>query len=212
MKKLFQGVAIGLLAGMMAAPSLADEGKSAGDIMVRGRAIAVVPQTGGDVSVIGGDPEATTEIVPEVDFTYFITDNIALELIAATTRHNVKVNDTALGSVNLGKVSLLPPTLTAQYHFLPKSDFSPYVGIGINYTLFYDDDAPGGAVTSIEYDNSIGPAFQIGFDYRIAPNWYLNLDVKKVLINTDVKVNGGAIRGDADLDPWIIGLGLGYKF
>ncbi|MBX6366448.1 MAG: hypothetical protein IRZ04_00625, partial [Rhodospirillales bacterium] len=64
MKKLFQGVAIGLLAGMMAAPSLADEGKSAGDIMVRGRAIAVVPQTGGDVSVIGGDPEATTEIVP----------------------------------------------------------------------------------------------------------------------------------------------------
>jgi len=212
MRKHFQGVAIGLLAGAIAAPSLADEGKSAGDIMVRGRAIAVVPHTGGDVSVIGGDPDATTEVVPELDFTYFITDNIALELIAATTRHDVKVKNSALGTVDLGKVSVLPPTLTLQYHFLPKSDFSPYVGIGINYTLFYNADAPGGAVTSIDYDNSVGPAFQVGFDYRIAPNWYLNLDVKKLLINTDVKVNGGAIRGDADLDPWIIGLGVGYKF
>ena len=146
--------------------------------------------------------------MPEVDFTWFVTDNIALELIAATTRHDVSHN--IAGS--LGKVSLLPPTLTLQYHFMPKERLSPYIGAGINYTIFYNEDAPGGAVTSIDYDDSFGWALQAGVDYAVSDNWYVNADIKKIFLSTDVSINGGAITADVDLDPWIVGFGVGYKF
>jgi outer membrane protein len=148
-------------------------------------------------------------VVPEVDFTYFVTDNIALELIAGTTRHDVSHTPTG---IDLGKVSLLPPTLTLQYHFMPKERLSPYVGAGVNYTIFYNEDAPGGAVTSIDYDNSFGWALQAGVDYAIADRWYVNLDVKKLFLSTDVSINGGAINAKVDLDPWLFGVGVGYRF
>lgn len=177
--------------------------KSAGDFLVRARGIYVVPDEDLD-----GTPglDVSNEFVPEVDFSYFVTDNIALELIAATTRHDVSLPGTPLG-----KVSLLPPTLTVQYHFLPKSQFSPYVGAGLNYTFFYDEDAPGGAITSVDYKNHVGYALQAGVDYALTGNWSVNLDVKKIFLKTDVSVNGGPDTG-VDLDPWIIGVGVGYRF
>jgi outer membrane protein len=182
--------------------------KSAGDFLVRVRGLYVIPRDHADVSA-GGSVDVSNDFVPEVDGSYFITDNIALELIAATTRH--KVTWTPSGT-NLGKVSLLPPTLTAQYHFMPKERLSPYVGAGLNYTFFYKEDAPGGAITSVDYKNHIGYALQAGVDYAIAGNWSLNLDVKKIFLRTDVSVNGGAVTAKVDLDPWIIGAGIGYRF
>jgi outer membrane protein len=187
-------------------------GKKAGDFMVRGRVIGVVPQESSDITAIGGDVDASDEVVPEVDFSYFLTDNIAVELIAATTRHRIKAKNTALGEVDVGKVRLLPPTLTVQYHFWPKQAFSPYLGAGINYTLFFDEKVPGTTVTSVKYDNAVGVAFQAGFDYNITGNWYFNVDVKQLLLNTTAKINGGAVEADVDLNPTIIGVGFGYKF
>ncbi|MBX3494236.1 MAG: OmpW family protein [Parvibaculum sp.] len=182
-------------------------GKSAGDIMVRARIIGAIPDEDATTS-IGGNVSVSNDWVPEVDFTYFVTDNIALELIAATTRHDV--SHSAAGS--LGKVSLLPPTLTLQYHFMPKERFSPYLGAGVNYTFFYNEDAPGGAITSIDYKNSWGWALQGGVDAALTGNWYANVDVKKIFLSTDVSINGGAVTADVDLDPWIVGFGVGYKF
>ncbi|MEX1155165.1 OmpW family protein [Parvibaculum sp.] len=204
-------LALGMLAGMAAAPEAQAQqgfsGKSAGDIMVRARLLGVIPDEDASTS-IGGNVSVSNDWVPEVDISYFVTDNIALELIAATTRHDV--SHTAAGS--LGKVSLLPPTLTLQYHFLPKERFSPYVGAGLNYTFFYNEDAPGGGITSIDYENSLGYALQAGVDYALTDNWYANVDVKKIFLSTDVSINGGAVTADVDLDPWIVGLGVGYKF
>jgi outer membrane protein len=202
-------VALGvMMAGMAAAPAQAEfQGKSAGDFMVRLRAIGMLPDESASTS-IGGDVNVSNDWVPEIDFTYFVTDNIALELIAATTKHDV--SHTA--GIDLGEVNLLPPTLTLQYHFMPKERLSPYIGAGLNYTFFYDEDAPGGAVTSINYDNNIGYALQAGVDYAVADNWYLNLDVKKIFLSTDVSINGGAITADVDLDPWVVGFGVGYRF
>lgn len=202
------GVAV---AGLAAAPQAQAQegfsGKSAGDIMVRARLIGVIPDEDATTS-IGGNVGVDNDWVPEVDFTYFVTDNVALELIAATTRHDV--SSTVAGS--LGKVSLLPPTLTLQYHFLPKERVSPYLGAGVNYTIFYNEDAPGGAITSIDYDDSFGWALQAGVDVALSGNWYANLDVKKIFLSTDVSINGGAVTADVDLDPWVVGFGVGYKF
>ncbi|MGB0920869.1 MAG: OmpW/AlkL family protein [Alphaproteobacteria bacterium] len=187
----------------MARPTHGDTGW-----MVRGRAVGVVPDEGG-TTTIGGSPEIDNSIVPELDISYFFNKNLAVELVLGTTPHKAKLKNP---NVDLGKVWLLPPTLLAQYHFDDGSAFKPYVGAGLNYTIFYNEDAPGGAVTSIKYDDSVGYALQAGVDYHYKGNWYLNLDVKKLWLDTDVSVNGGAIRGKVDIDPWLIGVGIGYRY
>ncbi len=162
---------------------------------------------------IGGDVDIDEQYVPELDFTYFFTPHVAAELILATTPHDVTAINTSLGQVDLGDVWLLPPTLNLQYHFLPHNDgFRPYVGAGINYTHFYNEDS--GAVDSIEYDDSFGYSLQAGFDYGLNENWARNFDLKKVMINTDVTIRSGGstINADVDIDPWILGVGVAYRF
>ena len=196
----------------LTAASAAEAGfkaKSAGDIVIRARGIYVTPSESSSLSAPGGDVNVGNDTVPEVDFSYFLTDNVALELIAATTRHTVNGSGTLSGT-NLGKVSLLPPTLTVQYHFMPKERFSPYVGAGLNYTFFYNVDS--GVASSVHYDNHIGYALQAGADYALSGPWSLNVDVKKIFLRTNVNVGGGAVTGKVDLDPWIFGLGIGYRF
>lgn len=207
-------VAAGIAAVCLATPAMAADFKTkeAGDILLRVRGIAVTPDESSSISVIGGDVDASNEYVPEVDVSYFITNNIALELIAATTNHDMKADNTILGTVDLGDVGLIPPTLTLQYHFLSDNRFSPYIGAGLNYMIFYNEDAPGGTVTSIDYENGLGYALQAGIDVAIQGNWSVNADVKKIFFNTDVDINNGAIAADVDLDPWIFGLGVGYRF
>lgn len=189
--------------------------KEQGDILVRMRGIALTPNDSGSTDAIGGDADVDEAYVPELDFSYFFTDHIAAELILATAKHNVGVSGTALGrDVDLGDVWLLPPTLTIQYHFQPKSAFSPYIGAGLNYTFFYNEDSGNDpAVASVSYENNIGYALQAGFDYEFSDRWVLNFDVKKLFLETDVKVNGGAINArDVNIDPWIFGIGFGYRF
>jgi outer membrane protein len=207
-----------LLGGMMAAtlfaanPASAQTAefktKQAGDIVVRARAIAMVPDEDTYDDTIGsGEGQLSNDVVPEVDLSYFLTDNIALELIAATTQHDL---DWSNPSLDAGSVRLLPPTLTLQYHFMPESRWSPYVGAGINYTFFYDSKP--GQFNSVKYDDGFGYAFQAGFDYAISGPWSVNLDVKKIFLDTDVSINNGANTSKAHLDPWVFGLGLGYRF
>jgi outer membrane protein len=189
-------------------------GKSGGDFMVRLRGIAVIPRDHSDyIDPIGGHVEQTNAYVPELDLTYFITDNFAVEAIAAITKHDGKAKNTAAGDVDLGSVWVLPPTVTLQYHPLPKEKFSPYIGAGVNYTFFFNDDTPDdGPVKSIHYSDSFGWALQAGIDYAITDSLYLNVDVKRLFVSTKASINGGDIKSKVDVDPWIVGAGLGFKF
>lgn len=193
-------------------------GKSAGDFMVRGRLIGLIPDEDSKLTLNGASIADKVDLdddwTGEVDFSYFVTDNVAFELIAATTKHNVASSGASLGNnVDLGSVRLLPPTLTAQYHFMPKSAFSPYIGAGVTYAMFYDEKN-GRTINRTTYDDAWGYALQAGVDYNISGNWYLNADVKKIFVSTDVTLVTGAntIKADVDLDPWVVGLGVGYKF
>ncbi|MCI4661122.1 MAG: outer membrane beta-barrel protein [Neomegalonema sp.] len=202
-----------VLAGLMAFTGAQAEesmyaGKSDGSFMVRARGIYVMPDESSSLSIAGLEADASSALVPEVDFTYFFTPNIAAELIVATTPHDVKTKGAA--NVDLGSVWLLPPTITAQYHFTNFGAFKPYVGAGINYTIFYNEDS--GAAADIEYENGFGFALQAGIDYEIGDGIYLNADVKKLWLSTDVKVTGPDVTGSVDLDPWIFGVGVGYRF
>lgn len=184
----------------------------AGDMMVRTRAINVMPEESGKAA--GGDVTVGNDSVPEIDFTYFFNNNFALELIAATTTHAVGVKNSALDGINLGNVSLLPPTLSAQYHH-EMGNFKPYVGAGLNYTMFYGAESGDTRVKTVTYENALGYSLQVGADYKVAENLYINFDVKKLTLSTDVTVKtyaGTTVESEVDLDPYVIGLGVGLKF
>lgn len=191
---------------LLSTATQAEEGKW----MIRARALGVMPDESSTITPVGGKAKVDNSVVPEVDVSYFFTPNVALELIAATTPHDVTAQGTSLGDVDVGSAWLLPPTLTLQYHFTNLGSVKPYIGAGLNYTIFYHEDA--GALNDVDYENSFGGALQAGVDIPVQDNWYLNLDVKKVFINTEAKFNGGAVRADVDIDPWLLGVGIGYRF
>ncbi|MCG8443562.1 MAG: outer membrane beta-barrel protein [Caulobacterales bacterium] len=197
--------------------------------MIRGRVIGVLPDESADLSVAGaplaGNVEIENQFVPELDISYFFTDNIAVELILAVTPHDVSaVNVTVPGAltdadIDLGDVWLLPPTVTVQYHFDTGTAIKPYVGVGVNATLFFNEDE-GPVADGVDYDPSVGLALQAGVDYDLdgqPGGWAANLDVKKVWINPDVTVDfttalGASVDADVDINPIIVGAGIGYKF
>lgn len=210
-KKLLLGLCATAISAVNAGAALA------GDVenpwLIRVRAINVMPDESATIAAIGGDAQISNQIVPELDISYFFTENIAAELILATTPHDVSAIGTTLGDVDLGDVWLLPPTITLQYHFSPRASFRPYVGAGLNYTIFYNQDP--GNVVSVNYDNSIGFALQAGVDIPIGDTYFANIDVKKVFLNTDVTVDAGAagtVGADVNIDPWIVGVGIGRRF
>ena len=185
---------------------------SEGNMMVRMRALSVMPSESGTPTAVGGDVKLTDSAVPEIDFSYFFNDNFALELILATSPHRASANKTSLNNLDLGEVNLLPPTLLAQYHHT-LGKWKPYVGAGLNYTIFYDQTP--GVARSVKYTNSMGYAWQVGCDYEIGTNWYINADVKKLYLSTDVEVvtfSNGTVKADVDINPWIVGLGIGHRF
>ncbi|HYG86060.1 MAG TPA: OmpW family outer membrane protein [Azospirillum sp.] len=200
------------------------KGVKGGDIVVRARALAVLPQEKGDVTADGlgsiGSADIKNDYIPEVDVTYFVTPNIGLNLIAGTSRHSVGVDlnpgaSALLGTsrVDAGKVSLLPPTLTATYHPLPDSRINPYIGAGINWTLFYNVKN-GPTLSGTSYDNAFGWALQAGVDVYLTDNWLLNFDVKKIWLDTKLKtfLDTTQVSSKVDINPWIVGVGVGYKF
>lgn len=169
-----------------------------GDVLVRARVIQVAPSESSTLNL-----GVSTETVPELDFSYFVTPNVAFELILATSRHEV-----SLSGASLGKVSVLPPTVTAQYHFNPAGQISPYVGAGINYTRFYDVGLT--SPLSVSKD-SWGGALQAGVDIAMSKTTFINLDVKKIYIDTDVTSAGTKID-NLKINPVVLGVGFGMRF
>ncbi len=203
---LLASIALTTFATPATAKDLGESYFSKERFQVRVRAIGVAPDDNSFVN-IGGKTDVSTEFVPEIDFTYFFTPHIAAELIAATAKH--KITHSTAG--DLGDAWILPPTLTLQYHITPDNKFSPYIGAGINYSYFYGEKKAAG-FTDLKVNGGFGTALQVGADYWLNDNWGLNLDVKKLYLNIDGKLNNGAVRADIDLDPWIVGAGFSYKF
>ncbi len=200
--------------GMGASPAQAENSLDEGRFMVRVRAVNLDPANDSDaipaLGVPGNAIHVEDRVIPEIDFTYFFTKNIAAELILTYPQEH----DVTLMGTNIGSFKHLPPTLTLQYHFLPDAQFRPYVGAGINYTRLSSVklNVPGVGELDLE-DDSIGGAVQLGFDYKLNRQWYLNVDVKKVWISSDVSLKAtGAKVSSVGVDPILFGVGVGYRF
>ncbi len=207
------------IAAVLATPAAAEQG----DWLVRLRGIYVAPQDeSGPIlpAVPTGSVTVDDAIVPELDFTYFFTNNIAAELILATSPHDI----TGAGAVSaLGKIAdtmALPPTLTFQYHFAPDAKVRPYVGGGVNWTIFYSEDSTAsldtalGGATNVSLDDSFGWAAQAGVDFDITERVFLNIDVKYIDIDTTATLTTGASVNsvEVDIDPIVVGVGVGMRF
>jgi len=198
-----------------------------GDWLVRGRVINVNPdESSSAVSVgsplgvipgtgVGVDDDWTLEL----DFTYMFDKHWGAELILGYSQHDVPGKGPTVGAMgNIIDAKVLPPTLTLQYHLFPDARFRPYVGLGVNYTHFFDEKVTGGLVApgaKVEMEDSWGLAGQIGADYGINKDWFVNVDVKYIDINTTANFKNtavGAAQVHVDVDPWVFGLGIGRRF
>ncbi|MBJ6373242.1 OmpW/AlkL family protein [Sedimentitalea arenosa] len=135
---------------------------------------------------------------------YFIRDNIGIELLLATPFEH----DISVGGAFAGTTKQLPPTLSINYHFPTQGPIKPFVGLGLNYTVFFDESSPLG---DLKLDNSFGLAATVGADWQINPTGALRLSVRYINIETDVSLNGTSL-GTAEIDPVVVGLGYVHRF
>lgn len=190
--------------------------------IVRLRAIRVTPteRTG---AILPSFPTAHTGVTnsyaPEVDFTYMATKHVGAELILGTTKHDINGRGALDSLGKAGHTWVLPPTVTLQYHFLPDSHVRPYVGAGINYTIFYSEKASGAlqdaiGKTKLGLSDSVGYALQAGVDIDISRRVFVNLDLKYLDIDTKARLTTGSLvnRERVHLDPLVPGIGIGMRF
>ena len=199
-----------------------------GDWVLRGGLTTVSPDESSSNIFAGGSDLGVALKVDNntqlgINVAYFITDNINIEVLAATPfTHDVdfSVSD-PLGTGNkLGEVTHLPPTVTVNYYFNDASSaFQPYVGAGLNYTIFFDEeftDANEDAgLDDLSLDNSFGLSAQIGMDYQIDKDWHINASVRYIDIDTEASFTVGGASGsvdDIEIDPWVYTLSVGYTF
>jgi outer membrane protein len=201
------------LEAVQAAPEATVAEQPVGPWKVRLRGLYVLTHNQGFVTGIkGSDLSYSNTTVPELDISYYFNDNLAAELILGTTFANVHGEGSIAALGKVGKVWLLPPTATLQYHFTNFGNFKPYIGAGVNYTLFYNQSAK--SADSLDVKNSFGGALQAGFDYQLSDRWDFNVDVKKIYMEPkfDVTVGGTDFSGKAKINPWLVGTGIGYRF
>ncbi|NTV11242.1 MAG: OmpW family protein [Zoogloea sp.] len=207
---------VGLLAAAACVPAIAADD---GPLMVRVRAVNINTANKSDAfyfngpniqaPIADGAVTVSDKTIPEVDISYFLTKNIAAELILTyPQKHDVSVAPVG----KIGTVKELPPTLTLQYHFAPDATFRPYVGAGINYTRFSNVGLSVDGVPLQVKKNSFGLAVQAGADIQIDKNLFLNIDVKKVQMGTDVETTGGTKVTSIKIDPLLVGVGVGMHF
>ncbi|MCS6117098.1 outer membrane protein OmpW [Shewanella baltica] len=187
----------------------------AGDIIVRAGAVVVAPNESSDPVATFGEFKVSNNTQLGLNFGYMLTDNFGVELLAATPfSHDVSL----AGVGKIAETKQLPPTLVAQYYFgNSQSVVRPYIGVGVNYTNFYDNEFTndlGGALTDLSMTTSWGLAAQAGVDYQVNKNWLVNASVWYAQISSDVKfkLSGDTVVIGTDIDPWVYMVSVGYTF
>jgi len=225
---------------VLAFPSAA--GAEQGDWLVRLRGVVVATaDESGEIDLAAGGTRTPlagsgvrvdSSVIPELDVTYMLHRNWGVEIIAGISNHDVSLDGPGAALAGLGLTDgfrifdswVLPPTVTLQYHFLPDGKVRPYVGAGVNYTAFLWNDATRSLEAAVgpvdvDMDNSWNWAAQAGVDIDLSGGWYFNLDVKYIdvegtasLLIKNGPLGGSSLRVDVDVDPFLAGAGIGYRF
>ncbi|MCE2565349.1 OmpW family protein [Komagataeibacter sp. FNDCF1] len=206
-------------------------GLGRGDFMIRLSAVGVLPEDrdskvweqgkGLPLTTLNGTRVKTTnQAMPELTFEYFVTDNISLDLIATSTRHEVAIEGgMAGGKTDVGSAWVLPPTVTVAWHFRPHKRLNPYVGVGGTFMWFHNMNANVGAVGAggkLNAGFTGGPSVNVGVDYQLVGNWFFNFDVKQMFVRMHAwaETSNESVRVTAhdSLDPTVVSAGIAYRF
>lgn len=221
-------VAVGAL-GLATAITIPAAQAEQGDWLLKGGATMVSPKSGnlklGDLDVpdVGLVTNASLEVKDATSFgftiTYMFTDNWAVELLAAVPfKHDIKLSFDLEGdslSAKIGETKHLPPTLSLQYHFMPDQMFSPYVGVGANWTMFSSEKLDPSLGAKLSLSDSFGVAAQLGADINFSEQWFANIDVRYIQIETDAKITADGETeklGTVKITPMVYSIMLGYRF
>ena len=216
MSKLIKTIITFIGLALAAGPAMAHE---KGDWIVRGGVGTVDPESTAfsdsveDVRVVVDSGTAVT-----LSGAYMLSDNWAFEILASTPfSHDVSLGAVSVpGSIEIGEVKHLPPTFSFQYHFIPDGTFQPYAGLGLNYTLFFDEELdqtllPG---ATLSLDGSFGLAAQVGADIELSDTWLITLDVRWISIESDATLFDGVDSEiiSLDINPLVYNINVGYRF
>lgn len=221
--------ALGVVASLGLAPLA--HAHEAGDLIVRVGGAWVYPNdSSGDVAGFPGNGvEVDDSFSAGLSISYMLNDRFSIDLLGAVPfDHDIKATGPDLGGLGkIAEVTHLPPTLLFNIHIPTQNNFHPYAGIGVNYTLFFDESSSEsleGALgrSKIDLDDSFGPAVQVGADWEVAENWFLNAALWWIAIDTEATINfegdpndpsdDGSTNVDVDIDPWVLMVGAGYRF
>ena len=214
---------LALTAGLAAVSGVA-AAYDAGDLVLRAGYTNVAPNDdSGAVLVDGADSGLTVGVDDNaqlgLNIVYFYDNNWAIEVLAATPFSHDIIVHTPDGNAKLAETKHLPPTVSALYFFNEKdAAFQPYAGVGVNYTVFFDEDFTStfkdAGFSDLDLDSSFGLAAQVGFDYKLNDNWMVNASVRYIDIDTTANFSAGAAKGkvDVDINPTVVSLMVGYKF
>jgi outer membrane protein len=200
-----------------------------GDWLIKGGATMVSPKSDnlkiGDFEVpdFGMVTNARLDVKDATSFgftiTYMYTENWAVELLAAAPfKHDISLKFDFEGdsyAAKIGETKHLPPTLSLQYHFMPDQMFSPYIGVGANWTIFSSEKLDPTLGAKISLSDSFGVAAQLGADINFSKQWFANVDVRYIQIETDAKVTADGVTekvGTVKIDPVVYSVMLGYRF
>lgn len=224
LKKLGFSVVFAYAAYSISPMAVAIESK---DWLIRSHFINVYPNdqinaitaNGSFIQSAGMDIEDSYTI--DANITYMVAKHWGVEFFADfSSKHILSANDNSFFQGRIGETRLLPSALMLQYHLVPDATISPYAGLGAHYALFFDEK-PSSALNTLEsvptlkFDNTVGLVAQIGADYNVDNDWFFNIDFKYLNVDTSANFTStmlGEIDMDMDIDPWIIGFGMGRRF
>lgn len=218
---------LGLIALSVAAAAPGAYAFQQGDFIVRAGLTNVSPDDSSSNIFVGSDLGFNLSVGDDtqlgLNIAYFVSDRLNIEVLAATPfTHDVNfgVSDPLGTGDRLGEVTHLPPTITLNYYFNnPSSAFQPYVGAGINYTVFFDEDFTSAndaaGLKNLSLDNSFGLSAQLGVDYMVNDQWFINGSVRWIDIDTEASFNLNGTPGNVnsiEIDPMVYTISLGYRF
>jgi len=206
MKTITRTLAVAVAAAAISAGHTpAVSAHEAGDMLLRVGLGTVDPKSSnGDIASV----DSGSAVV--INGSYFFSPNLAFEILAATPfSHDIELE---ADGTKVGKTKHLPPTFSLQYHFDTQGSFKPYIGAGLNYTVFFDESTTGPlAGSELTLDDSFGLAAQLGADFNVSDNMFINLDLRWMDISTDAELDGAALE-EVEIDPIVYSLNLGWKF
>lgn len=212
---------LSLLAATLMASSVPAMAYEAGDVLVRLGPALVAPDSSSDLAGVGDVVEVDDGVGFGISGTYFVTDMIGVELLGALPfEHNIEGTG-VLAGIDAGSTEHLPPTLLVNFYPNVSDKFQPFVGLGYNYTMFFNEktdpelDAALGS-DDLSLSDSHGIAYELGVDVPLSENMTFSATVWNIDIDTVARVEDAAGNRlatiDVEIDPMVYMIGIGMKF